>query len=71
LFIEEHQDIFESYYKAVNRFSYINTGNETKTKTYKERLNIGYALNELLTDWRNKQLRNFDNEDTTQKQPQA
>lgn len=71
LFIEEHQDIFESYYKAVNRFNYINTGDETKTKTYKERLSVGYALNELLTDWRNNQLRKFDIEDATQKQPQA
>ncbi len=70
-FVEGHQDIFERYYESVDRFNYINTGNETKTETYRERLNAGYALNELLTDWRNKKLRNFDNTNTIQEEPQA
>lgn len=55
-FIEEHQGVFENYYKSVNRFNYINAGDETKTENYIERLNVGYALNEMLTDWRNKKL---------------
>ena len=56
-FIECHQEIFEKYYNEIDRFKHIDTGKSTKTKVYKERLHTGVALNNLLSDWRNKAIK--------------
>lgn len=55
-FLEGHQHLVDEYLGRVDRYSYVTTGNELKTKVYQERLRIGVALNKLLTDWRNKSI---------------
>ena len=56
-FVEGHQEIFEKYLNGTNRYNHINTGEPTKTKVYKERLHTGIALNKLLEDWRDKNIK--------------
>lgn len=55
-YIEEHQELLDERIKAVARFEGIQTETVTKTELYKERLKVGYALNELLALWREKRL---------------
>ena len=53
VYLEGHQDLVTEKIESVDRYDYINTGNENKTALYKERLRTGVALNQLLVDWRN------------------
>lgn len=55
-YIEEHQELLDEKIKTVARFEGIQTETVTKTEVYIERLKVGYALNELLTLWREKRL---------------
>lgn len=53
VYLEGHQDLVTEKIESVDRYDYIDTGNENKTALYKERLRTGVALNQLLVDWRN------------------
>ena len=55
-YIEEHNDFFEEKIKDVTRFEGLQTETTTKTEVFKERLKVGYALNEILSLWRSKEL---------------
>ncbi len=51
-YIEGHQQLFDNKLKEVTRFNHIHTESDSKTELYRTRLNVGVALNELITDWR-------------------
>lgn len=53
VYLEGHQDLVTEKIESVDRYDYINTGNENKTALYKERLRTGITLNQLLVEWRN------------------
>lgn len=56
-YIEEHQDYLDNVIKNIDRFDYVQTETKTKTDLYRERLKVGYALNQLLKEWRKCALR--------------
>ena len=39
--------------ETCDRYNYINTGNELRTNLYKQRLQLGVVLNEMLNEYRN------------------
>lgn len=51
-YIEGHQQLFDNKLKEVTRFNHIHAESDSKTELYRTRLNVGVALNELITDWR-------------------
>ena len=53
-YIEEHNEFLEEKIKEVTRFEGLQTETKTKTEVLKERLKVGYALNEILSLWRSK-----------------
>lgn len=51
-YLEGHQELVDNQLKTVDRYNHISAGNENKTTVYKERLQVGVALNKLLCEWR-------------------
>jgi len=55
-YLEGNHDIVKEYLERVDKYNYVKTGDEHKTYVYREQLKIGVALNNLLSDWRKKQI---------------
>ena len=51
-YIEGRQNLLSDKISEITRFDHINTDSDRKTEVYKERLQIGVALNVLLEEWR-------------------
>ncbi len=55
-FLESHQELVKEKISAITRFDHIQTETKQKTDVCIERLHTGYALNEMLTEWRRENL---------------